>query len=84
MFYYGKYQDHCIDTIPSADPKIRYVHDDFLSTYVHDEQRITDATGNRTLLHEGDEVREQIHLSDRSPSFNHLVGYGRGSHCPFG
>jgi hypothetical protein len=56
----------------------------FLSMYVHDEQRITNAAVSRPLLHEGDEIRQQIHLSDRSPSFNHLVGYGRGFHCPFG
>lgn len=84
MFYYGKYQDHCFDSIPPNDPKIRYVHGYFLSIHVHDEQRIADEAGNYTLLHEGNEVREQIHLSDRPPSFNHLVGYGRGFRCPLG
>jgi hypothetical protein len=52
--------------------------------WVHDRQWITDAAGDRPLLYEGDEVWEQIYISNSSASFNYLAGHGRGSHCQLG
>jgi hypothetical protein len=81
MFYYGKYQDRCFDSIPPLDPKIRYVFHLPPPTRVHNRKWVTDAVVDRPLLHESDEVREQVHLPDGSTPINYLVGYGRRCYC---
>ncbi len=81
MFYYGKYQDRCFDTIPPLDPKIRYVLRLPPPNRVDKRKWFTDAVVDRPLLHKSDEVWQQVHLPDGSTPINHLAGYGRRCYC---